>query len=450
VISFRTYRDAFPARWALYWLIVPNLAIILMWFVGGPPMTRSFTIFGIVALVMAQLSAAWMKRVALVVLIVQLNFFYVCALFNLHTSNFRMLPGFVREVRPFESPEYVLAAAVFAATVAISLAKAPRVPRFRSPMSYLLGIAVVFALLVADYAATASTRGSYRAAPVEGAPFASATAEAALTEPGEARRHLVLIVVEALGVPTDRTAKALFDDAWDRAHWRAQYDVRRGMVPFYGSTTNGELRELCGQWGHYTGFDFASANCLPARYRRAGYETTAIHGFAEAFFERDDWYRRAGFDHLTMGEKLIRSGVPVCPGVFPGACDRGIPPLIWQRLKDAEKPQFIYWLTLNTHLPVPQDAALQTEHCDLGGERWAAENPQVCRLFLLHRQIADAIDLMAMDPDLPPTDWVIVGDHLPPFFDRKSRGMFDQAHVPWIALRGADAEQPARTTVALR
>ena len=27
----------FPLRWLVFWLLVPNLAIILMWFVGGPP-----------------------------------------------------------------------------------------------------------------------------------------------------------------------------------------------------------------------------------------------------------------------------------------------------------------------------------------------------------------------------------------------------------------------------
>ena len=447
MIDLRTCRDAFPVRWAIYWLIVPNLAIILMWFVGGPPMTAGFAIFGICALVMAQLSSASIKRVALFILIVQLNFFYVCALFNLHTANFRMLPGFIREVRPFESPEYVLAAAAFAATVAVSLAKAPHVARFRSRMSYLLAVCAICAFLTADHVATASTRGSYRTIPEKGTYFASATAESDLTEPGGARRHLVLIVVEALGVPTDRTAKALFDADWDRARWRSRYEVRHGNVPFYGSTTNGELRELCGQWAQYTGFDFAAADCLPARYRRAGYETTAYHGFAEAFFERDHWYRGAGFDHLTMGEKLLDAGLPVCPGVFPGACDRSIAPLIAQQLKQAKKPQFIYWLTLNTHLPVPQDSALQTEHCDLGSGGWAEQHPQVCRLFLLHRQIADAIDAVAMDPQLPPTDWVIVGDHLPPFFDRQSRKMFDQAHVPWIALRGVDAGQADRTVV---
>ena len=45
---------------------------------------------------------------------------------------------------------------------------------------------------------------------------------------------------------------------------------------------------------------------------------------------------------------------------------------------------------------------------------------------------------MAMDPNLPPTDFVIVGDHMPPFFNRDARLMFDDAHVPWLILRARD------------
>ena len=41
-------------------------------------------------------------------------------------------------------------------------------------------------------------------------------------------------------------------------------------------------------------------------------------------------------------------------------------------------------------------------------------------------------------------DFVIVGDHVPPFFDRKSRALFDNAHVPWFYLRSKDpAPKPA-------
>ena len=74
----------------------------------------------------------------------------------------------------------------------------------------------------------------------------------------------------------------------------------------------------------------------------------------------------------------------------------------------------IYGPTLNTHLPVLADISPETRYCRFGPSDWADENPELCRLFRLHHQLADAIDAMVMDPDLPPADILIVGDHMPP------------------------------------
>jgi hypothetical protein len=442
--SLQTYRDAFPARWTLYWLLVPNLAIILMWFVGGVPMTPALSLFGLAALVVAQVPWAWAKRLALAAMIFEISYYYVCALFNLDTHNVAMLPAFVAEVRPLRSPEYFIAGAIFAASTAVSLVRAPRVPRFRTPMAYLLGFAMVFAFVVTDFEATRSTRGTYHATAPGGAPFVSATERAGVTAPSATRRNLVIIVVEALGVPTDQTARGLFEQAWDRPRWRSRYDVRRGIIPYYGSTTNGEIRELCGRWSNYETFDFAHADCLPARYARAGYETSAYHGFGGSFFDREHWYPEIGFQHQTFEPGLAAMGAKECAGVFSGTCDEAVPPVLAARIKRARKPQLIYWMTLSTHLPIIADSSAQTDDCRLGSVAWAEANPQVCRLFLLHRRLADAIDSMAMAARLPPTDFLIVGDHLPPFFDRDARLKFDNAHVPWFFLRahGGVAKEP--------
>jgi hypothetical protein len=330
----------------------------------------------------------------------------------------------------------------------VALVKAPSVPRFKRPVAYLFGIVFIFALVGTDYEATAATRGSYRAAPAPGALYTSATVQAGVDRPRPDRRHVVVIVVEALGVPADPAGKAIFAADWDRPSWRARYDVAQGKVPFYGSTTNGELRELCNKWGNYADFDFARTECLPKRYLRAGYQTIAYHGFAKLMFDRDRWFPKMGLQHLSFGEELLDRGLSICPGVFPGACDTDIAPLIGNRLKQAATPQFVYWMTLNSHLPVLKSEGLGTTNCTLGSRDWADAHPQVCRLFLVHHRLANAIDALVMDKDLPPTDFVIVGDHVPPFFDRTSRSLFDNANVPWIALHYRGPATSARGEIA--
>jgi hypothetical protein len=94
---------------------------------------------------------------------------------------------------------------------------------------------------------------------------------------------------------------------------------------------------------------------------------------------------------------------------------------------------------------VIEDSSIGTGDCRLGGEALAAESPLLCPLFTVHHRLADAITGMAMDPALPPTDILIVGDHMPPFFAREARMRFDPHHVPWILLRSrtGTAHRPA-------
>ncbi len=290
----------FPLRWLVFWLLVPNLAIILMWFVGGPPMTPALTKFALVALVAAQFPWVWPKRIVLAGLIAYVSYYYVLVLFNLDTGKFDFLLPFILEVKPFRSPEYIVAALVLVGSIWLALAKAPQVQRFTSPMSYLLAVLSIMGLLAADYMATQSTRSTYRRSPPVDAPFVSASMEAGITQPDGADRHLVVIVVEAWGVPTGAQEQALFAADWDRPQWRQRYDVTAGEVPFYGSTTDGELRELCGVRGDYGDVAEFAADCLPARYRAAGYETRAYHGFSETLFERDTWYPQIGFSDFSF------------------------------------------------------------------------------------------------------------------------------------------------------
>ncbi|WP_420893917.1 hypothetical protein, partial [Sphingomonas paucimobilis] len=51
-------------------------------------------------------------------------------------------------------------------------------------------------------------------------------------------------------------------------------------IPFLGSTTNAELRELCGLYGAYRDlFEMPQLRCLPNVFVELGYQTTGMDGF---------------------------------------------------------------------------------------------------------------------------------------------------------------------------
>lgn len=275
--------------------------------------------------------------------------------------------------------------------------------------------------------------------PEAGAPFASAVARSGLLAAADGKRHVVIVMVESLGLPTDPELRDGLVALFARPAVRARYDISTGDTPFYGSTTSGEIRELCGRWGDYHALlDAADTQCLPARLAARGYQTQAWHSFDGSFFDRSRWYPGIGFQQMRFAPELLAAGAAPCPGVFTGACDRDVPRQMALALKQARRPQFLYWLTVNSHLPVMAHARLGTDNCDRFDRDLGRRLPMVCRLFALFDQTGAALEQEIVAKDFPAADILIVGDHQPPFFDPQNRRAFAGDRVPWILLKARE------------
>jgi hypothetical protein len=86
-------------------------------------------------------------------------------------------------------------------------------------------------------------------------------------------------------------------------------------------------------------------------------------------------------------------------------------------------------------MPVIEDASIRTERCDTYSPALATNYPMACRLLRIYDDVARAMVPEITAKDFPPTDILLVGDHMPPFFDRWNRSQFDAHRVPWILLR---------------
>lgn len=308
-------------------------------------------------------------------------------------------------------------------------------------------------LINADVYATAETRGSYKRLPPSDTPIDSAVMQTGVAPSTVTSRNLLIILVESLGEPIDPFDRALWNKSWSRPEWNSRYQVTGGSSLYFGSTTNAELRELCGIWIQYTDYDFEKSNCLPKQFQKAGFETTAIHSFQGSFFERDKWYPQLGFEKRMFADGLLaQKGIEPCDGVFPGACDRDVPGLIKHKLQqNPGQRKLIYWLTVNSHLPVGSKDSLHTQGCKIGTAEWRSSFPMLCRLYSVHAELSDALTRTILASDMPETDILIIGDHMPPFFQRTIRTRFDTGRVPWIYLRDrrAAAFKPSAKTIAL-
>lgn len=272
---------------------------------------------------------------------------------------------------------------------------------------------------------------------------ASSGLRSTLGNGGPTSRHVVLVVVESLGAFVDPELNALQMQAFEELAGDPRFTVQSsGQVGFEGSTVPGELRELCGirmLTVHPRPESLPVGDCLPALMRDAGYATLAAHGFMGTFFSRNLWYPALGFDAIWFASDFSdRLPAPRRCGIaFHGICDASA----WQALVDylqrrRDQRNFVYWLTISTHLPVPApgdgiDVAICQAHPA------TRTDPDACHLLAWHHGLFSRIvdSLQAGLPD--DTTLILVGDHAPPFLDAGTRGLFDPARVPYVVIAPA-------------
>lgn len=249
--------------------------------------------------------------------------------------------------------------------------------------------------------------------------------------------NLVLIVSESWGLSTQSAIADALTAPYFRQDLLARYKVLQGTVPFYGATVAGEARELCGST---LGLEIMKASqrqlvcCLPGQLAAMGYHNIALHGNDGRMFDRSAWYPRIGFDETWFNQQFQDKNLPNCVGAFTGTCDAAIADWIGNRLRTSDNhPQFIYWMTLNSHLPVPDPVPLSSPaSCAFSPS--LATHGALCSWFQLVANVHQSVSRLALSAEERPTVFVIVGDHAPPFADIEVRNDFSHKMVPYTVL----------------
>ena len=108
--------------------------------------------------------------------------------------------------------------------------------------------------------------------------------------------------------------------------------------------------------------------------------------------------------------------------------------MIGHRLQNkTTSPNFIYWVTLNSHLPVPLPPQLANPApCTFASPE--LNQASLCSWFQLVSNVQDSVAQLASADFSRPTIFAIVGDHAPPFSDPVLRDEFSDAEVPYFLL----------------
>ncbi len=421
-------------------LVLPNALSIgaLLLGIGAPPRTTAILAYATVALI-----ARIVPRPLTVVLFLAAAVYDAIAtialLFNLAPSELGLALHLSAELNLFASPLYAgicLALSVFLVVNLAVLTLKREVLKRGSP-AVLMGAALVFAAV--DFLANTSAHYHFGTLYAKGQPMESAADSSGFNKdvPAGNGRHVLVVVVEALGHFADPLHQAVLMKAFDDPELRKRYTVSSGTTTYYGSTTAGELRELCDSREPYDRIiGGLRLECLPQLMAARGYRTIAMHGFTGKFFERELWYPKLGFEKQIFGEDIVDSTRRECGGPFRGPCDIDLIPAIGRELRNATQPTFFYWLTLSTHVPIaPREGTPQLD-CGRGGPMHQVE---VCYMSEMWSDLMSGLARMAID--IPAADILIVGDHAPPIWSKAGRRLFTPGKVTWVRLTPSDASR---------
>ena len=222
------------------------------------------------------------------------------------------------------------------------------------------------------------------------------------------KRNIILIVVESLGA-LSLDPKSNFGYRELTSDYRSFSLIRRGLIPFHGSTTWAGIRERYGREGTYPLSENQLTNSFINEFKHQGFYTIGIHSYRGSMFERSYWWPREGFQETVFMENRINQ-YPLDYGVLIALNDEAMLEGEIQRAT-SKSPYFMYYLTSNTHFPTSEDPKKFLEGA----------------LF----RLLSKIDLLVKDGMLTNTDLIIVGDHAPPI----SLGRFNNTYVPYWILR---------------
>ena len=429
-------------------VLIPNLPFLFLSIFACPTRTLSISLYVMVAM-LALWVPAWIA-VALLVLAVGLDVVQVIAgVFDLGPDEIVASIQYAVAFDVFASPVYLVIAA---ALVTTTIATAILIVRYRQNLRRaraLPALLCAFALLAFDVSANALTLKKMGFLYEAQTPFDSAIAQTGLDADAIAAsgHNVLLVVVEGMGAFDDPAHQALLAGALQTAGLDDAHTLTTGMSRYVGSTTGAESRELCGAWGNHRDYmDKAHGDCLPARLAAKGYDTAAFHAFTGDFFDRRDWYPNIGFAHAAFMEELTRTDPKMathhCGLTLTGLCDLDVADKVEAFMTQAgDTPRFGYWLTLNTHMPVPADIGTPRLGCADGGP---FGDRTVCMMTEMWIDVLKRVAAIARDPRLKTTDILIVGDHNPPLWTRHGRGLFRPGHVTWFALKAKDGAAPQR------
>jgi hypothetical protein len=399
--------------------------------IGTPPRTAAILAYATLALIARLVPPAVTVGLYLVVAVYD-AVATIALLFNLAPSEIALALHLGAELDLFASPLYVALGVGLVAMGTIDLVLMIRSRRLTRHANAVVVMGLAAACAIVDFVANTSPHYQFGTLYAAGQPMESAAGSSGFRDAVlGGRGNALLVIVEALGRFDDPARQDILMAPFADPALARRYRVTSGSTTYYGSTTAGEMRELCASREPYQALlEGHTIACLPAEMAARGYATIGMHNFTGAFFDRRAWYPKLGFDTMLFKRELAERPTRTCGGPFRGPCDVDMVPFISERLAGTARPTFLYWMTLSTHVPIAPHDGTARLGCDKNGG--AIGQAEVCHMTEMWIDLFERIAKLALDR--LGTEILVVGDHAPPLWSKAGRRLFTPGQVSWVRL----------------
>ena len=152
--------------------------------------------------------------------------------------------------------------------------------------------------------------------------------------------------------------------------------------------------------------------CAPKIFDGLDYTTIAAHPHISRYFNRKVWWKEIGFKETYFMDFINNKYLKKCHGTYNSYCDNEFFPRMLRKAISSEKPFFLYYLSIEGHLPVKKLSEEDYLDCISKVKR----DRLFCGNLIVNKSLIETIAQVIIDLEIEDTDFYLVGDHEPMSF----------------------------------
>ena len=233
------------------------------------------------------------------------------------------------------------------------------------------------------------------------------------SEKSKLKKNVVLVILESFGYINDPDAKEYLLESLNDVKLNKKFHINSSKLETEkGSTITAEFRELCGvKYNNYYKIH-KDLICAPKIFNELDYATIAAHPHISSYFNRKVLWKEIGFKETYFMDFINNKYLKKCYGTFNSYCDNEYFPKMLKKAISTEKPFFLYYLSIEGHLPVKKLSEDDYLDCIAKVKR----DRLFCGNLIINKSLIETIVQQIIDLEIEDTDFYLIGDHVPTSF----------------------------------